>query len=112
MPTEQEIRERAHAIWEAEGRPAGREWEHWNQAARELGAAPADLSAEQSHSFEAERQGSGSGIREIEREAVAGAGAALLADPHDNTQPAAAREAKARKEANRPAGRAPDGAAE
>ncbi|WP_207485726.1 DUF2934 domain-containing protein [Arenibaculum pallidiluteum] len=34
---EDEIRRRAHAIWEAEGRPEGRHDEHWRQAASELG---------------------------------------------------------------------------
>lgn len=29
---EQRIRERAYALWEAEGRPAGREADHWRQA--------------------------------------------------------------------------------
>ncbi len=31
------IRERAYAIWEQEGRPAGREYQHWFQAACEIG---------------------------------------------------------------------------
>jgi hypothetical protein len=44
------IRERAYAIWEAEGRPQGRELHHWEQAAREILAsgtaqAPAKKSA-------------------------------------------------------------------
>jgi hypothetical protein len=30
------IRERAHAIWEREGRPEGRELDHWLTAEREL----------------------------------------------------------------------------
>ncbi|PWW03567.1 hypothetical protein DFR52_101248 [Hoeflea marina] len=30
------IRERAHQIWEAEGRPEGREADHWEQARTEL----------------------------------------------------------------------------
>lgn len=33
---ESAIRERAYAIWEAEGRPEGREWEHWRRAAQEV----------------------------------------------------------------------------
>ena len=32
------IRERAYAIWEQEGRPQGREWDHWVRAAGELAA--------------------------------------------------------------------------
>ncbi len=33
---EQLIRDRAYAIWQREGRPAGRESEHWQAAAREI----------------------------------------------------------------------------
>jgi hypothetical protein len=35
------IRERAYAIWEAEGRPDGRDWEHWYRAAHEVLGAEA-----------------------------------------------------------------------
>ena len=35
-PTEEEVRERAHAIWLAEGMPEGREVDHWLRARREL----------------------------------------------------------------------------
>ena len=30
------VRERAHALWEADGRPGGRELEYWLRAEREL----------------------------------------------------------------------------
>lgn len=30
------IRERAYALWEANGRPIGRDQEHWYQAAKEI----------------------------------------------------------------------------
>lgn len=33
---EQKIRERAHAIWEREGCPDGKQDDHWHRAAREL----------------------------------------------------------------------------
>jgi hypothetical protein len=33
---EAQLRIRAYEIWESEGRPDGREGEHWNQAVREL----------------------------------------------------------------------------
>ena len=36
---EQVIRARAHQIWEEEGRPDGREQEHWDQATRALRTA-------------------------------------------------------------------------
>ncbi len=39
MPNEDEIRQRAHAIWEQEGRPEGRQEEHWHRASTELGGA-------------------------------------------------------------------------
>jgi hypothetical protein len=41
----EQIRERAHEIWEAEGRPDGRDGEHWREAERQLaepGASPAN----------------------------------------------------------------------
>jgi hypothetical protein len=31
---EERIRTKAHALWEADGRPEGRDREHWEQAAR------------------------------------------------------------------------------
>jgi hypothetical protein len=44
MDKEDLIRRRAHEIWEQEGRPHGRDREHWERAARE---------------FESEQAGSG-----------------------------------------------------
>jgi hypothetical protein len=38
MADEKAIRERAYHIWEAEGRPHGRDREHWERASREIGA--------------------------------------------------------------------------
>jgi hypothetical protein len=35
------IRERAHALWEADGRPEGRQEEHWYKAVIELAGASA-----------------------------------------------------------------------
>ncbi len=35
-PTEQDIRERAHRLWEQAGRPEGRDDEFWNAAEQEL----------------------------------------------------------------------------
>ena len=46
MPQEARIRERAYAIWESEGRPDGREWDHWERASREVVVqAPAEPAA-------------------------------------------------------------------
>lgn len=36
VPTEAEVRKRAHEIWLAEGMPEGREVDHWLRARREL----------------------------------------------------------------------------
>ena len=36
MATLEEIRKRAHEIWEQEGRPEGLAEEHWRRAQREL----------------------------------------------------------------------------
>jgi hypothetical protein len=36
MADEKAIKERAYHIWEAEGRPTGRDREHWERASREF----------------------------------------------------------------------------
>lgn len=51
LPDDEKIRQRAYEIWEREGRPEGREAEHWHKAAEELGA-----SAAQKEKFERETQ--------------------------------------------------------
>lgn len=38
MSDEERIRHRAHEIWEREGRPEGRQEDHWAQACREIAA--------------------------------------------------------------------------
>jgi hypothetical protein len=38
MSTETLVRTRAYQIWEAEGRPHGRDAEHWFRALEEIGA--------------------------------------------------------------------------
>ena len=43
---EQRVRERAHAIWQSEGEPEGRDLEHWMAAERDIGGEapqPANL---------------------------------------------------------------------
>jgi hypothetical protein len=44
---EQRVRERAHAIWEAAGRPAGKEEEHWLQAETEIATEEREAAEEQ-----------------------------------------------------------------
>ena len=39
---EERVRERAHQIWEAAGRPHGHHDEHWRQAGREIDANEAE----------------------------------------------------------------------
>jgi hypothetical protein len=41
ITNETAVRVRAYEIWEAEGRPAGRETEHWLKALQEMAAAMA-----------------------------------------------------------------------
>lgn len=36
---DEEVRKRAHEIWEQEGRPHGKDAEHWDRAEREVMAA-------------------------------------------------------------------------
>ena len=45
---QERIKQRAHEIWESEGRPEGRDSDHWSRAEQELrsemgGEQPADL---------------------------------------------------------------------
>ena len=39
------IKERAYEIWESEGRPEGREHEHWRQARAEFAEAQSEVAA-------------------------------------------------------------------
>ena len=48
---EERVRERAHAIWEAAGRPEGKDQEHWLQAEAEIAAE--EREAEQEADLEA-----------------------------------------------------------
>ena len=36
--TDEQIRTRAYYLWEADGRPNGRDWEYWHRAQQELTA--------------------------------------------------------------------------
>ena len=42
LPDDERIRQRAYEIWEREGRPHGRDAEHWRRAVEELATARAD----------------------------------------------------------------------
>ncbi len=48
MQNEDRVRQRAHEIWEQQGRPEGRQEEHWAQARREIeaGSRPPPPAAE------------------------------------------------------------------
>lgn len=45
QPDDEAIRRRAYAIWEREGRPSGRDRDHWLQAAWELAGKAAKARA-------------------------------------------------------------------
>ena len=47
--TEHRIRERAYLLWEAEGRPEGREIEYWERAQHLIGTGEAIRTAENGH---------------------------------------------------------------
>lgn len=51
--TEDRIRDRAYALWEAEGHPDGRDREHWARAEREL---TEEMELDVSETEEAERR--------------------------------------------------------
>ena len=43
---EERIRQRAHELWESDGRPEGRAQEHWERAAQDLDREDAELQRE------------------------------------------------------------------
>jgi hypothetical protein len=43
---EQRVRERAYAIWEAEGRPDGKEHEHWLRAEADIAVEDQEAATE------------------------------------------------------------------
>lgn len=49
---EQRIRERAHKIWEQEGRPLGRDRAHWDRASREIAEETEDHAPERDDASE------------------------------------------------------------
>ena len=49
-----QIERRAYELWEEEGKPAGREQTHWDQAAREFDEASA---RDQARAYPSEREG-------------------------------------------------------
>jgi Protein of unknown function (DUF2934) len=50
-PNDEQIRERAHQLWEAAGRPEGREHDFWYQAEHELKGDAANSPDEKSGTF-------------------------------------------------------------
>lgn len=53
---EQKIRERAYEIWDREGRPLGREIEHWTQAAREIDQGESEIGGDDVPNLDAMRE--------------------------------------------------------
>jgi hypothetical protein len=64
MNREQRIRQRAYEIWESEGKPHGRDDEHWRRAEADIekegahaaGTMPGELSREERYSAEGQGQ--------------------------------------------------------
>lgn len=60
QPSHSDIAQRAHQIWESEGRPHGRDQDHWHRAEREIlraeakNARPADLRGAEQNSRQTE----------------------------------------------------------
>jgi hypothetical protein len=58
-PPEQDIKARAYAIWEEEGRPEGKHLEHWSRAAQEFDGSPAPAAPSDAPQPAPKRNGSG-----------------------------------------------------
>ena len=85
MSREQIVRDTAYAIWEAEGKPEGRDREHWTQAEARVAASVRDGQAKQTKS-------------------EAGKGKAKGAEPKDTkaTAPAKGKATAAKEAATKP----------
>jgi Protein of unknown function (DUF2934) len=97
---EERIRTRAYELWEAEGRPGGREVEHWLQAAQEVAAANGE-SRVTAAAPPARRTRSATGGSTARRTATATPPAAA---PPASGPPAAARPAAGRTRATKRSG--------
>lgn len=75
------IRQRAHEIWEREGRPHGLEQEHWDRATREIDAEGGQVS-ETTQNPDAASTATGANPSV---EQVPGAGPAITEHPKDST---------------------------
>jgi Protein of unknown function (DUF2934) len=51
IPTDEQIRTRAHQLWELAGSPPGRDDEFWHEAERELKDGPTNNPDEKSGTF-------------------------------------------------------------
>ena len=76
-----EIRQRAHGIWEQEGRPAGRAEAHWAMASAELTAKPSARKRTTRPAADRRHRGRGDGVEGRGAEAPEGAGQARLSLP-------------------------------
>jgi hypothetical protein len=54
---EERIKAKAHALWEADGKPEGRDREHWEQAAKLVDEEERAAARARSHPEAAEREG-------------------------------------------------------
>lgn len=60
-PSEEDIKVRAYAMWEEEGRPEGKHLEHWTRAAQEFDGSPAPAAPAQAPQPAPKRNGSSKG---------------------------------------------------
>lgn len=60
---DQSTRERAHELWEQEGRPEEREREHWERAAREIEEQEADRDSSDRGALKYDEGGLGRKVR-------------------------------------------------
>lgn len=95
---EQQVRERAYALWQAEGAPEGRHQDHWQQAETELGGAAPDE----------ETTGAEVGGQGVSAQAPAEGAADLPAGGVDSPEPATAAVLEGEAAPTAPAEGAPD----
>ena len=99
MGRQELIRQRAHAIWESEGRPENRSEEHWRMASAEIEEAEAEAeAASEQPQTEADAKPSATQSRAKAAKEASGSGSAVDQKPAANgSQPQKVGRAKTQK---------------
>ena len=67
---ETRVRERAHQLWEQEGRPHGRDFDHWERASREIDAEDNPVAAKRKAPRARKNASASNGMKPVRKKAA------------------------------------------